>query len=114
MVTGEGDDIHVSVAPAFLRDKAAGDYGVQFEFASGATRKAPLTIEDVTPTPDKVGTALSDVSVSEVTDSSAKVDSSLAATGSSLAAFVAVAMALLFLSACLFVLRQGSRYLAKD
>lgn len=52
-VSGEGDKITVKIAADFLKGKDAGNYGLQFEFASVATRKVSLNVTDEAVEPSK-------------------------------------------------------------
>ena len=52
-VSGEGDKVTVKIAADFLKGKDAGNYGLQFEFASVATRKVSLNVTDEAVEPSK-------------------------------------------------------------
>ena len=52
-VSGEGDKITVKIAADFLKGKDAGNYGLQFEFASVAPRKVSLNVTDEAVEPSK-------------------------------------------------------------
>lgn len=52
-VSGEGDKVTVKIAADFLKGKDAGNYGLQFEFASVAPRKVSLNVTDEAVEPSK-------------------------------------------------------------